>query len=84
MKQYTLLGVNGFYKSYKKGSFGGNKRLKIYGCLDCPSANRWIEKGYYVKDRVFFKNESTAIACGFRPCGICMKKQYKRWKLNKN
>lgn len=35
----------------------GNKRLKIYGILDCPSVNRWIEKGYYVKDRVFLEKE---------------------------
>lgn len=28
------------YLSSIPGTLGGNKRLKIYGRLDCPSANR--------------------------------------------
>ena len=34
----------------------------------------------YKKNRVFFKDEATAIACGFRPCGTCMKVEYAAWK----
>ena len=34
----------------------------------------------YQKHRVFFANEDTARACGFRPCGNCMKAEYKAWK----
>lgn len=81
-KTYTLLDSNGKpYQSIKKGRFGGNKSLKIYGRLDCPSALRWIAKGHYVKNRVFFKNEETAIAAGYRPCAVCIPKEYKIWKL---
>ena len=28
----------------------------------------------------FFKDEATAIAAGYRPCGCCMREKYKRWK----
>ena len=66
--------------SQKPGKLGGHKGLKIYGELDCPSAARYLKKGQYVQHRVFFENEETAIAAGFRPCGICMPDKYKKWK----
>jgi len=34
----------------------------------------------YVKQRVFFADEETAIAVGYRPCGTCMKEAYDKWK----
>ena len=78
---YKLLDENGKeYLSEEKGLLGGNKSLKIYGRLDCPSALKWIAKGYYVKNRVFFKDEETAIKAGYRPCAVCMPKEYKIWK----
>ena len=81
VKSYTLLGVDGKpYQSSTPGLLGGHKKLKIYGRLDCPSALRYIAKGQYVKNRVFFKDEETAIAAGFRPCAKCMPKEYKLWK----
>ena len=64
------------------GKLGGNKKIKIYGRLDCPSAKNWIEKGYYISNRVFFENEDIAIAAGYRPCAICMPNEYKKWKNN--
>ena len=80
---YTLIGRDGKpYKSYEPGQFGGHKKLKIYGRLDCPSAARHIAKGEYVKYRVFFKDEETAIAAGYRPCAVCMKEEYQKWKMN--
>ena len=80
-KMYKLLDENGReYLSEKPGMIGGHKKLKIYGKLDCPSALRYISKGKYVKYRVFFKDEKTAIAAGYRPCGICMKEEYRQWK----
>lgn len=80
-KIYKLINSNGEeYTSTIPGTLGGNKRLKIYGRLDCSSANRWIAKGYYVKDRVFFLNKEDAIKAGYRPCAICMKEEYKEWK----
>ena len=70
------------YLSSIPGTLGANKRLKIYGKLDCQSANRWIAKGYYVQDRVFFIDEETAIKAGYRPCAVCMKNEYEEWKGN--
>ena len=78
---YKLIDKDGKeYWSFNPGTLGGNRRLKIYGRLDCPSALRWIEKGHYVENRVFFENEEVAISAGYRPCAVCMKKEYKTWK----
>ena len=80
-KIYRLLGSDGeTYESTIPGLLGGHKKLKIYGRLDCPSALRYIAKGQYVKYRVFFKDEESAIAAGFRPCAKCMPEEYKLWK----
>ena len=82
-KSYKLLGSDGkFYKSDIPGLIGGHKKLKIYGRLDCPSALRYIAKGKYVKHRVFFQDEATAISAGYRPCRVCMQEAYKLWKQN--
>lgn len=81
VKQFKLIDANGKeYLSNNPGTLGGNKRLKIYGKLDCPSAKRWIAKGYYVDNRVFFLNAQDAIAAGYRPCSVCMPEEYKIWK----
>lgn len=80
-KIYHLIGSDGKpYESPVKGALGGHRKLKIYGRLDCPSALRFIAKGQYVKYRVFFKDEETAIAAGYRPCAVCMPEKYKAWK----
>lgn len=43
---YKLIDANGNeYESEEKGQFGGHRKLKIYGRLDCKSAARYIEKG---------------------------------------
>jgi len=81
-KTYHLINSEGKpYESKEPGQFGGHRKLKIYGRLDCPSALRYIAKGQYVKYRVFFKDEDTAIAAGYRPCAICMPEAYKKWKM---
>ena len=80
-KTFTLLNGNGKeYKSDQGGLFGGHRRLRIYGRLDCPSALNHIARGEYVKHRVFFADEIAAVAAGYRPCGICMNEQYTVWK----
>ncbi len=80
-KKYKLIGPDGKeYLSDTKGTLGGHRKLKIYGRLDCPSALRYIARGQYVQHRVFFADEETAIAAGFRPCAVCMPEQYKLWK----
>ncbi|MCR5755022.1 MAG: metal-binding protein [Acetatifactor sp.] len=68
------------YVSFEPAKFGGHKKLKIYGKLDCPSANRYLRKGQYAKHRVFFASEEDAIGAGYRPCAVCMPEKYKKWK----
>ncbi len=55
--------------------FGGNMKLKIYGKLNCISGKRMLKQ-----NRVFFCTEAEAIKNGFRPCGHCMRSDYKKWK----
>lgn len=33
-----------------------------------------------MKNRVFFRDEATAIAAGYRPCAVCMPNEYAKWK----
>jgi hypothetical protein len=83
-KIYTLISTDGKpYQSSTKGTFGGHKKDKIYGTLDCAGAKMWIEKGHYVKQRVFFADEQTAIAARYRPCYECLREKYKEWKAKK-
>ena len=86
-KMYKLTDEKGqTYLSPEKGALGGNGKGKIYGRMDCPSANATLRGKYresYISHRVFFKDEATAIAAGFRPCGNCMKEHYKLWKAGK-
>lgn len=85
-KTFTLIGRDGeSYASRKPGTFGGYRRgsRRIYGRLDCKSALNWITKGYYVKFRVFFADEATAVAAGFSPCGKCMPAEHAAMKLSR-
>ena len=84
MKKYKLLGADGkIYESETPGALGGNYsgKDKIYGRLDCPWALSSIRRfpGVYEKTRVFFKDEATALAAGYRPCGNCMRAQYREY-----
>lgn len=77
---WKLLGPDGAYTSETPGLLGGNSREKIYGRLDCPAALKALPRGIYQKYRVFFADEATAIATGYRPCGTCLRKEYARYK----
>lgn len=78
---FRLIGPDGqTYESATPGALGGHRRLKGYGRLDCPSALRWIAKGHYVRHRVFFADEATAVAAGYRPCANCLRRRYAAWK----
>jgi hypothetical protein len=78
---YTLLGADRVpYESETPGTLGGHRRTRIYGRLDCPSARRAIARGGYVAHRVFFADEATARAAGYRPCAVCLPGAYARWK----
>ena len=78
---YTLTGPDGrAYRSAVPGTLGGHRRTKLYGRLDCPTALRAIARGGYVGHRVFFVDEQTAIAAGYRPCAVCLPAAYAAWK----
>jgi hypothetical protein len=78
---YTLIGADGRpYRSEAPGMLGGHRQNKVYGRLDCAGAARWIAKGHYVKQRVFFADEPTAVAAGYRPCARCQPVEYAAWK----
>ena len=81
VKQYRLLGADGReLLSPTPGTLGGHRKNKIYGRLDCAGAAGWIAKGHYVKHRVFFADEETAVAAGYRPCARCLPDEYRAWK----
>lgn len=56
-------------------TLGGNRRLKIYGLLNCRSGKRM-----HKENRVLFTSVHDAKHKGYRPCGHCMKKEYTLWK----
>lgn len=78
---WTLVGPDGKpFDSPRPGTFGGHRRGRIYGRLDCRVARAALARGGYVRDRVFFADERTAIAAGYRPCGVCLPGEHARWK----
>lgn len=80
-KTLTLLSADGKpYSCTMPGAFGGHSGGKLYGRLDCRAALQAIARGGYVKHRVFFADEATAIAAGYRPCAVCMPEEYAVWK----
>jgi methylphosphotriester-DNA--protein-cysteine methyltransferase len=81
MSRYTLIGSGGKpYGSATPGTLGGHRRSRIYGRLDCPSARRALANGGYAAHRVFFADETRAVAAGYRPCARCLPAQYRAWK----
>lgn len=83
-RRYILTGADGRpYASAVPGRFGGHRRGRRYGRLDCRAALRAIARGGYVGDRTFFADEATAVAAGFRPCATCMPEAYARWKAGR-
>jgi hypothetical protein len=83
-KQYTLLGPDRrAYQSATPGLYGGNRRSKLYGRLDCAAALRAISRGGYVTYRVFFADEQTALRAGYRPCAVCLPRKYAVWKASR-
>ncbi len=81
MKTYTLLGADGVaYTSPRPGLLGGHSRTRVYGRLDCPVALSLLRRGFTPRHRVFFADEATAIAAGYRPCGACQREKYREWK----
>lgn len=55
--------------------FGGNKNAKIYGTLTCAQGKRLKRE-----DRVFFSSQHEAQEENYRPCGNCLRNEYRKWK----
>jgi hypothetical protein len=82
---WTLVGVDGRpYESATAGTLGGHRGGKLYGRLDCRAAARALARGGYVRSRVFFTDEATAIAAGYRPCAVCLPRRYAKWKKQRD
>lgn len=80
-RTWTLLGPDGKpFASERPGTLGGHRGTRIFGRLDCPAALKAIERGGYVRSRVFFLNRAHARAAGYRPCARCLPKEYAEWK----
>ncbi len=85
MMRHTSLGDSTFKRSRQlkqlldknEIAFAGNLKLKIYGTLDCPSGKRMK-----AQNRVFFSSAAEAVESDYRPCGHCMRIDYKRWKAS--
>ena len=65
----------------------GKKALKSSWCkseYDFKMSVNINNQIYIIDGQIdlIFKDEETAIDAGYRPCGICMKKEYKKWKEN--
>lgn len=79
--RYRLLGPDGAYDSDRPGTYGGHRKSRIYGTLDCPGALRHLARGdTYVRSRVFFADVTAAVATGYRPCAVCLPVPYRRWR----
>ncbi len=65
------------YNKIREGEivYGGNSKLKIYGTLHCKSGKRMKKE-----NRVFFNSIDQANTQGYRPCGHCLRSDYKKWK----
>jgi DNA phosphorothioation-associated putative methyltransferase len=59
-----------------KLAFAGHKRLRIYGTLECQGSGKRMGKEHLV----FFETDDEARSQGFRPCGSCLKEEYRAWK----
>jgi methylphosphotriester-DNA--protein-cysteine methyltransferase len=81
VKTYRLLGADGVpYASPEPGLLGGHARTRVYGRLDCPVALSLLRRGFKPRHRVFFADESVAIAAGYRPCGACLREKYSEFR----
>ena len=60
-------------------TFAGNRRLKIFGRLDCRAGRRLARW-----NRVFFGSHSEAEGLAYRPCVRCLRAAYDVWKLAVN
>ena len=79
---YRLVAADGStVSSATPGTLGGHRKNRIYGRLNCKAARRALGTGRsYEQQRVFFADEATAVAAGYRPCATCLPDAYDAWK----
>ena len=78
---WRLVGADGqSVGSPTRGLLGGHRAGRRYGRLDCPAALAALALGGYAAERVFFADEATAVAAGYRPCARCLPDAYRRWR----
>jgi methylphosphotriester-DNA--protein-cysteine methyltransferase len=83
-RTYVLTSATGDpFESEKPGTVAASRRTRIYGRLDCPAALKKLQRGGYSSHRVFFADQQTALAAGYRPCGTCLKADYDAWIANR-
>lgn len=79
--RFRLVGPDGsIVEGTVPGAWGGHRGSRIYGRLDCPAAARALARGGYVNHRVFFADEATAVAAGYRPCAVCLPLPYAAYR----
>lgn len=71
------------FESKTPGQLAASRRTRIYGRLDCPTALKALRRGGYSSHRVFFADQKTALAAGYRPCGTCLKADYDAWRADR-
>ncbi len=49
--------------------------------IELKRARAALAAGGYLAHRVFFADEQTAIAAGYRPCAVCLPAAHQAWKL---
>lgn len=82
--RYRLLRADGRpVVSAVPGRLGGHRRTRVYGRLDCRAAARALAAGGYAGSRVFFADEETARAAGYRPCAVCLPEAYRVWRRDR-
>ena len=80
---YALIRADGDSGEPREGDAGrapAQPRLRAAGL---PGRAGWIAKGHYVAHRLFFADEATALAAGYRPCAACLPDRYASWKAGR-
>ncbi len=83
-RTYVLTTATGDpFESRTPGELAASRRTRIYGQLDCPAALKALRRGGYSTHRVFFADQKTALAAGYRPCGVCMNAEHEAWRAER-
>ena len=80
-QRYTLLGADRRPTAARPPArSAGTAAARSTAGSTARAALRAIAAGGYVAHRVFFADEPTAVAAGYRPCAVCLPQAYRTWK----